>query len=345
MKPSSASSIRSRRAFVAAAGAAVLGRTLTHGAVQRPATIETVTGPVTPDALGLTLAHEHVFSRFGTDPSDAPAYDEAAVLATVVPYLAYLRALGVRTIVDATAMRFGRHPTLLREVSRASGVQILTNTGVYGAADDRYVPASARTASASELAAAWVREARDGIGSTGIRPAFIKIGVDPGPLSALDRTLVEAAARTHLDTGLLIAVHTGDNSIGVRAQLDILRASGVSPAAWLWVHASASSDDALIWDVAGQGGWLGLDGMRPETFDRHVALVLEARRRGLLGRVLLSHDGNSWPAPGRLPRDYDLLLTAGRRQLRAQGLTEPELTQLLTANPHDALTPRVRRTD
>ena len=112
----------------------------------------------------------------------------------------------------------------------------------------------------------------------------------------------------------------------------------------MWVHASASNDDALLWEVAGNGGWLGLDSLRPETFDRHVALVLEARRRGLLGRVLLSHDGNSWPAPGRLPRDYDLLLTSGRRRLRQEGLSEADLHQVLVDNPREAFTPRVRRT-
>jgi len=305
--------------------------------------VQSVTGPIPATGLGLTLAHEHVFSRFGADPSDAPTYDEAEIRAIIGPYLSYLRALGVRTIADATAMRFGRHPHLLRDLSRASGVQILTNTGVYGAADDRYVPGDAREATPAQLADAWIREVRDGIGDTGIRPGFIKIGVDAGPLSALDRRLVEAGARTHAATGLLLAVHTGDNGVAVREQMEVLTSQGVSAAAWMWVHASASNDDALLWEVAGNGGWLGLDSLRPETFDRHVALVLEARRRGLLGRVLLSHDGNSWPAPGRLPRDYDLLLTSGRRRLRQEGLSEAELHQVLVDNPREAFTPRVRR--
>ncbi len=335
----------SRRAFLHRAGATMLtlasGAGLGHVRAQTPV-VQSVTGPIAAGRLGLTLTHEHLFSRFGADPTDTPEYDEVDIRATLVPYLAYLHALGVRTIVDATAMRFGRHPALLRELSRASGVQILTNTGAYGAADDRYVPDSARTATAAGLAEVWTREARAGIGDTGIRPGFIKIGVDGGPLSPLDRRLVEAGAITHRASGLLLAVHTGDNSVAVREQLEVLASQKVSPSAWVWVHAAASVDDALLWEVAGKGGWLGFDGLRAETFDRHVALVLEARRRGLLGRVLLSHDGNSWPATGRLPRDYDLLLTSGRRRLRQHGVSEAELAQLLVDNPRDALTPRVR---
>lgn len=307
-----------------------------------PTLLHTVTGPVTADALGLTLSHEHLFSRFGDPPDDAPVYP-ARLAATVVPYLRYLHALGVRTIVDATAAWFGRAPRLLQQLSRESGVQILTNTGLYGAADDRYVPVAARAATADELARQWTREFTGGIGDTGIRPGFMKIGVDAGPLSRVDRTLVTAAARTHLETGLTIACHTGNNPEAAAAQLEILRAEGVAPSAWVWVHANSCTDDAALWSAAAAGAWLGFDGIASATFDRHLALVAEARRRQLLPRLLLSHDGNAFPAGGRLPRDFHLLLTSFRYRLADEGLSQEEIAQLLIANPSKAWGGGVRR--
>lgn len=298
--------------------------------------VQTVTGPVHPTGLGITLSHEHLFSRFGEPPAESPAYPEAHLLAMVRPYLVYLRALGVQTIVDCTAVGFGRAPRLLLELSRASGVQILTNTGVYGAADDRYVPDWARTGSADALAARWTREYVEGIGDSGVRPGFIKIGVDAGPLSAIDRTLVVAAARTHRQTGLTIASHTGGNPDAAGEQLALLRAEGVAPPAWIWVHANACPDDAALWRAGAQGAWLGFDGLSATTYDRHLALVREAKARRLLGRVLLSHDGNSFPAPGRIPRPYDLLLTSFRYRLLDEGLTRDEVEQLLVGNPREA---------
>lgn len=303
---------------------------------ERPGTVHTVTGPVPGSRLGITLSHEHLFSRFGEPPAEPAAYPEPHLMALVQPYLVYLRALGVQTIVDCTAVGFGRAPRLLRELSRASGVQILTNTGVYGAASDRYVPEWARTASADVLAARWTREYVEGIGDSGIRPGFIKIGVDSGPLSPIDRTLVVAAARTRRRTGLTIASHTGDNPGAAREQLDLLRAEGVPASAWIWVHANACQDDAALWRAGEQGAWLGFDGLSATTYDRHLALVREARSRGLLGRVLLSHDGNTFPAPGRLPRPYDLLLTSFRYRLLDDGLTRDDVEQLLVRNPRGA---------
>ncbi len=77
-------------------------------------------------------------------------------------------------------------------------MNIITNTGYYGAAGDKYIPKHAYSESAEELASRWINEWKNGIGSTGIKPGFIKIGVDDGPLSDIDKKLVEAAALTHL---------------------------------------------------------------------------------------------------------------------------------------------------
>ena len=103
---------------------------------------------------------------------------------------------------------------------------ILSNTGYYGAAEDKHLPAFAFTETADQLAARWIREAERGIDDTAIKPAFMKIGVDAAPLSEIDAKLVRAAAITHRATGLPIASHTGTGAAAM-AELDLLDAAGV----------------------------------------------------------------------------------------------------------------------
>ena len=55
----------------------------------------------------------------------------------------------------------------------------------------------------------------------------MKIGVDPGGLSDIDRKLVEAAAIAHKATGLPIASHTVDGT-AAHQSLDVLDAQGVA---------------------------------------------------------------------------------------------------------------------
>jgi phosphotriesterase-related protein len=303
--------------------------------------VMTVLGPVNPASLGLMLPHEHIMSIFGEDPAERAQYDRAKLLDTVLPYLDQVRKLGCRCLADCTAAYFGRDPGLLRDISTISGIKLLTNTGYYAAAADRYVPASAREESADQIAARWIREWKEGIAGTGVRPGFIKLGVDSGSLSELDRKLIQAAARTHLQSGLTIAVHTGDNPAAAREQLAVLRDEKVSPQAWIWVHAhSVKEEDALI-EAAMRGAWLEFDGLQPDSIDRHVHLVQKMKDRRRLEQVLLSHDGNSYRA-GKLVKPYDALFTHMIPALQKADFTAQEIRLLTIDNPARAFTIAVR---
>lgn len=298
----------------------------------------TVRGPVKPSALGLMLAHEHLFSNFGGDPAEWAAYDEEALLAAVLPYLEKIRQMGCGSIADATAAWFGRRPDLLQKLSVGAGIHVLTNTGYYGAANDRYVPRSAYEETADAIAERWTKEFREGIGGQKIRPGFLKIGVDEGPLSGIDRKLIEAAAKTHKQTGLTIAVHTGGNPEAARQQVEILRAEGVSPAAWIWVHANSTLDAGeLLW-AAEQGAWISLDGLEEPSIDRHFTLLERLRQAGRLRQVLLSHDGNSFRATGRPPKAYEALFTHFLPRLKKEKYPEREIRMLTRENPQRAYT-------
>ena len=105
--------------------------------------IDTVTGPISADALGVTLMHEHVLVDFiGASEVSRSRYDADAVVTTVLPYLQQVRALGCETIVECTPAYLGRDARLLQRLSQASGLTILSNTGFYGAAKDKHVPRS-----------------------------------------------------------------------------------------------------------------------------------------------------------------------------------------------------------
>ena len=149
--------------------------------------INTVLGPVSPADLGHTLIHEHVLINIvGADRMAPGQYDGGEVRSVVLPYLKQLRSQVCRTFVDCTPVYQGRDPELLARLSQASGLHIVTNTGLYGAEGGRYIPDYAFSATAEDLAARWTSEFQAGIPPAGIRPALIKLGVAPGPLSKMN---------------------------------------------------------------------------------------------------------------------------------------------------------------
>ena len=306
----------------------------------------TVLGPIAPAAMGATLPHEHIMLDFiGADLVSRDRYDRNTVFKAVLPHLQQLTDFGCRTLVECTPAYIGRDPVLLKRLAMATELNLLTNTGYYGAGQNKFLPEDALTESADELARWWLREWREGIEDTGIRPGFIKIGVDEGPLSNLHRTLVRAAARTHLGSGLTIAAHSGDGR-AVLEELYVLEEEGVSGAAFIWVHAQNEPDPILHWHVAEHGAWVEFDHISPPDVALHVELVLAMKARGYLHRVLLSHDAGWYeigqPEGGKF-RPYDTLFTQFIPALRQHGFTETEISLLLVANPRDAFTIRVRK--
>ncbi len=308
--------------------------------------VVTVTGPVTPEKLGVTLPHEHAMVDFiGADQVSPERYDRDQVYEVVLPHLKRLKQAGCQTFVDCTPAYLARDPALLKRLSRASGLQILTNTGYYGARDGRFLPKHAQDETADQLAKRWLAEWTAGIEGTGIRPGFIKIGVDGGRLTDISRKLVQAAARVHLQSGLTIACHTGDGTAAME-EMDILRAEGVDPAAWIWVHAQNERDVRLHEQAAARGGWVEFDGIDTRTIDRHVELIMHMSRRGLLSRVLVSHDAGWYsvgePGGGKF-RPYTAVFEQLLPALSRAGLADDEVRRLTVGNPAQAFTVRVRR--
>jgi len=340
-----------RRAFLSVLSSGLYAAT--HGkaastAASQPAlptpNVLTVRGPIAANTLGRTLPHEHVLVDFiGADLVSPSRYDPLIVFDKTLPFVRQAAALGFRAIFEATPAFLGRDPRLLARLSEASGIHLVTNTGLYGARQNKFIPAYAHQESAAQLSRRWIGEAKDGIAETGIRPGFIKSGVDADPtLSPMHEKLVRAAALTHAATGLTIAVHTGRGP-GLQ-QLALLREHGVAPSAYVWVHAQGARDEDLF-AAAELGAWLSFDGLNQPTLTRHLHLCTAMKQRGHLRQILLSHDAG-WYDPAKAEggpiRSYELLSSAFIPLLRKNGFTEAEVDQLTIQNPASAFTVRPR---
>jgi phosphotriesterase-related protein len=303
--------------------------------------INTVLGPVPPADLGRTLIHEHVLINIvGADRMAPGQYDGGEVRGVVLPHLKQLRSQGCKTFIDCTPAYQGRDPELLARLSQASGLHILTNTGLYGAVGGRYIPDFAFSATAEDLAARWTSEFQAGILPAGIRPALIKLGVDPGPLSKINSKLVSAAALTHLRTGLAIASHTGDG-LAAMAQLNLLKSHGVSPAAFIWAHAQDEKDRSFHRKAAEAGAWIEFDGISSDTVDQNISLIQETKRAGYLRHILISQDSVGFhvgEARGGYCPGYTFMFSEFLPRLRKSGLAENETRTLTVENPWRALT-------
>ena len=305
----------------------------------------TVNGPIDPKTMGLTFAHEHVLVDFvGADRVSPDRYDADQAFEKILPYLNEIKRLGCRTFVECTPNFLGRDVRLLRRLSDATGLHLLTNTGLYGAQQGKFLPDYVATETPEQLAQRWIDEHENGIGDTGIRPGFIKIGVNNGPLVDDDRKLVRAAALTHRATGLTIAAHTGD-AAAAKEELEIVVAAGVDPSAFIWVHAQGKGTENHL-RLARRGAWVEIDGISEENYRDYARQVKALRDANLLSRVLVSCDAGWYrvgePQGGKY-RSHAVLLNRFVPELETLGFSQAEVDQLVMTNPAEAWAVRVRQ--
>ncbi|RKD86339.1 phosphotriesterase family protein [Mangrovibacterium diazotrophicum] len=308
--------------------------------------IITVNGPIKASELGVCLEHEHFLVDFYRKEDKQPdTYNTEDAIKIILPELEKLKAYGVKSLAECTPAYLGRNVRLLQELSKKSGIQILTNTGFYGARNNFFIPKEILLMTADSIASIWIDEFNNGIDGTDVKPGFIKIGVNRKPLSEFHSCLTRAAAIAHKATGVTIMSHSGP-AIAAMQQLDILKEEGVSPEAFIWTHASDDKDQDLLIKAAKLGCWISLDkyGWDEKWIEGYPELLLKFKNEKLLDKVLISQDAG-FVDPGNPEvefKPYTPLFENLIPALKAKGFTDADIRQLLVENPAKAFTIRKR---
>ena len=309
-------------------------------------TVMTVKGPMETTKMGFTLTHEHIMADFiGAAKFSKSRYSAEEVYTVALPFVKDAKVKGVDTFIDCTPAYLGRDPQILKHLADTTGMNILTTTGYYGAVNEKFVPAHAYNETPDQLANRWIDEWNNGIEGTMIKPGLIKTSTDKGPLTPMQRKLIQAAGITHLSTGLTIAVHSGDGDAAFE-QLDLLRELGVSPGARIWVHAQNENNKEMHVRAAKVGSWVSFDGVNPESMQSHLNYLLAMKYNHLLDQVLVSQDSGWYnvgdPQGGNF-KPYTCIVTQFIPLLRQNGFTADEVDLIFRKNPARAFAVRVRK--
>ncbi|MFH1382244.1 MAG: phosphotriesterase-related protein, partial [Chloroflexota bacterium] len=132
-------------------------------------TVNSVLGPIDTAALGFTLMHEHVVAASAGIVENYPEMLGTGFMEHIVAELKALKKGGIDTVVDATTVDLGRKVTLLADVARLSGVNIIACTG-WWLDTPRFFP----RLSANQLADSFIREIKEGIVGTNIKAGILK---------------------------------------------------------------------------------------------------------------------------------------------------------------------------
>jgi phosphotriesterase-related protein len=310
--------------------------------------VQTVTGPVDADELGLTLIHEHFRGRDEASVFQWPhLHDEDAEYALAVEQAEAVLGHGVRTVVEPTAMMLGRDLPFLQKLGQETGLQIVPCTGIY---TYDHLPQFFANRDADFMAGVFAHDIEEGIQGTDARAAFIKIAADePGVTDNIEK-VHRAAARASLRTGAPIMAHSRPASATGPRQIEVLLEEGVDPSKIQIAHTGDTDDLDYIKQVLDTGVFIGMDRyglpmfLPTENRNRTVLALLE---QGHADRMLLSQDyvvAIDWfpesaieqlVGGGLVQEDWSmtLLFESVIPTLREGGMTDEQLDTMMVQNP------------
>jgi phosphotriesterase-related protein len=313
-------------------------------------TVETARGPIDTSQLGHVLMHEHVFVLSTEIHLNYPEEwgDEDARVADAVRRLNELKAAGIDTIVDPTAIGLGRYIPRIKTIADQIGLNIIVATGMYTFNElDHYFhfrEAGTGANGGDPMTDMFVRDITQGVADTGIKAGVIKCATDePGVTPDVERVL-RAAAQAHRQTGVPITTHTNAAMRRGLEQQKIFREEGVDLSRVVIGHCGDTDDLDYLEEVMAAGSFIGMDRFGIDSFlptDKRVAVVAELCKRGHADQMVLSHDAMcfiDW-IPGEVPPEpmpnwhYLHISRDVLPALRENGVTEEQIDQMLVQNP------------
>ena len=216
--------------------------------------IQTVTGPIEPDDLGVTLIHEHLYfdltcyyqppqdekgerltdqelslSNLGwvrnntmTSRPNLRSYDDDVIASEVELYM----DLGGRAMVDCTINGIEPNPAGLRRISQRTGLHVIAGSGYYIYPSH---PPDMDSKTIEDIQEEIVGDLTRGGHGTDVLSGLIgELGAS-WPLHPNEEKTFRAGARAHLETGAPISVHPGHDPDSPLSLIELLKEEGVQP--------------------------------------------------------------------------------------------------------------------
>lgn len=231
-----------------------------------PHLVTTVKGPIEPERLGVTDAHNHVWiERPPGVGISAPVLDRyPAILAELREY----RRAGGAAIVDCQPGGCGRNGNRLKQLSLESGVELVACTGYHLR---KYYPDGYWLFEATPEAASqhFIQELEGNLSECAdqdppVRAGFIKIACEDS-LEGSPQRLMDAAVGASLATGAAIQAHT-ERGQDVEKIVAFLLGIGLAPERLVVSHMDKRPDRVLHASLVQAGVMLEYDTFYREKY-------------------------------------------------------------------------------
>lgn len=301
----------------------------------------TARGLIHKSELGVTLGHEHI--KWESDESLAnnmyfdKQYQEEDIhldLNYIMPIMLDIKAKGGKSVVEASPPIGGQNIRLLKELSERADMHIIPCTG-WNMTKQLYDVFPMHFE--EQLANRWIKDFKEGLDTIDdivIRPGHIKLLLDKGELSKVDKAMLIAAVIASKETGMPIHCHILEAKM-VHEVIQVLDTENADYNKFLWAHADKEAHKETIKLAAEKGVWIGIDIVRKGASPENFELLKYVMSLNFGHKVLLSQDYDFYSEAKESIKDHPCTAIFDEfiPYCSANGIDKQEIIRIMTENP------------
>lgn len=269
--------------------------------------VRTLLADIPSEQMGFTYSHEHIVCippYWKENGNDDLLLDDKYKSQLDVEDFANL---GGKTIVDATAIDYGRRVDDVVEISKNTGIHIIGTAGFnksflwkaklnsrLKSIIGNYETYSEwiEKSSINELADFVIKEIEIGLEGTSYCGGQVKFGTGYNSITPLEEKTIRAVAIAHHETKAPIHSHTEAGTMALE-QMEILKEENVNLSNLSVGHMDRNLDPYMHLKVASSGAYLSFDGIgkvkyAPES--ERINAIIQLVKAGYENQILVSGD-------------------------------------------------------
>lgn len=333
--------------------------------------VNTVTGVITVDKLGITLMHEHIIADFSSywnepeenelkklvnQPVSISMLGELRInpfinrdnlrlldLNTAVEELIKFKNLGGKTVVECTNNGIGRDPVKLQQISLNTDLNIVMGSGYYL---EKSYKTFSKKIDVNKVADEIVCDIVHGVSDTGIKAGIIgEIGISKD-FTETERKVLIGAARAASEVRVPLSIHISGWGRQGHEVLDIAEKEGADISHTIINHMNPSMDDLKYQtSLAQRGTFIEYDLISHNFYypqrkvqcpcDKENAQAIKRLiDEGYINKIIISHDlylKVMLTKFGGL--GYGYILRHFISLLKSQGISDKQVEEILVNNP------------
>lgn len=269
--------------------------------------IRTILEDINPNQLGITNSHEHLVCNppywLEKREDDLLLNNPEFTKKDLIDFVNY----GGKSIVDATAIDYGRELKDVSKLAQELGIHVIGTAGFNKSflwkahIPDRLKPIVGnfdtfedwiRKTSIENLVQHVVNEVEVGMEGTNFKAGQVKFGTGYNSITDLEEKTIIVIAKAHKITNVPIHSHTEAGTMGLE-QLAILKREGVDPSRVSFGHMDRNLDRYYHRKLLDSGAYLSFDGLgknKYATEEARIQTIIDLIKEGYVKQILLGGD-------------------------------------------------------